>query len=114
MNSLRLSPLQHAVSMVFAVLIASVLFGGVAATAQQRGGPQYTATLVAPTTETRPIIDSTVWSCSGTTCSGPRGTSRPAIVCARLVREVGAVSAFVARGEAMTAEQLARCNAAAT
>ena len=33
MNTLRLSPAQHIVSLTFAVLIASAFFGGVAAAA---------------------------------------------------------------------------------
>lgn len=113
MNALRLSPLQHVASFGAAVLIAATLLVGAEAQAQSRSGAFYSATLAAPADAPRTIAGGVVWNCAGTDCSAPRGTSRPAIMCARLVREVGPVSSFTANGEALDATALERCNAAA-
>lgn len=113
MNALRLSPAQRFSSFGAAVLIATSLLGGAAADAQPRSGGFYSATLAAPTDATRAIAGGVVWNCAGTDCTAPRGTSRPAVMCARLAREVGTVSAFTANGEALDAAALERCNAAA-
>ncbi len=113
MNSLRLSPAQHITAFAGAVLIATTLLSGAAAEAQPRSGAFYSATLVAPAEAPRAIAGGVVWNCSGSDCSAPRGTSRPVVMCARLVREVGTVSAFVADGIALDAVALERCNAAA-
>ena len=51
-----------------------------------------------------------VWNCEGTSCRGTKGTSRPVRICRELNRELGAVTAFTAKGEAIAAEELARCN----
>lgn len=113
MNALRLSPAERLGSFAAALLIATSLLSGAAADAQPRSGGFYTATLAAPTEATRAIAGGVVWNCAGTDCTAPRGTSRPGVMCARLVREVGAVSAFVANGEALDAAALERCNASA-
>lgn len=113
MNALRLSPLQHVASFAGAVLIAATLLVGAEAQAQPRSGAFYSATLAAPADAPRTIAGGVVWNCAGTDCSAPRGTSRPTIMCARLVREVGPVSSFTANGETLDAAALERCNAAA-
>ena len=60
------------------------------------------------------VIRDTLWSCgnSGCTAGGP-GSSRPAIVCELLVREVGALRSFSAAGRPFSPEQLQKCNARA-
>lgn len=73
-------------------------------------GPFYRAELAAPAAEARPIAGGVAWSCSDTRCAAGKGKSRPVIVCARLAKEVGPVASFVANGEALDEEQLARCN----
>lgn len=113
MNSLRLSTAQRFGSFGAAVLIATTLLSGAAADAQPRSGSFYSATLTAPAEAPRAIAGGVVWTCAGTDCSAPRGTSRPGVMCARLVREVGTVSSFTADGVALDAAALERCNAAA-
>ncbi|MBU0670474.1 MAG: hypothetical protein KJ703_01090 [Alphaproteobacteria bacterium] len=73
-------------------------------------GAFYTAQLAAPASESRAIAGGVAWSCQGTTCVANKGTSRPLRVCRELQREVGEVTAFTANGEALEAEDLARCN----
>ena len=112
MTYLRLSLAQRAFSFAAAVVIAVAMFGGPAVTAQARSGTYYTATLATAVETQRAVAGSLVWNCNGATCVAPRGTSRPAIVCARLVREIGTVTAFTANGEALDTESLNRCNSA--
>jgi hypothetical protein len=98
----------------FAALAWTALTIGTAiapAPAQAGEGAFYRAELAAPAAKTSAVAGGLVWKCADTACAAAKGTSRPAIVCARLVREVGPVSAFIAGGKALEAEELARCNA---
>ena len=114
MNILKLSPAYRLMSLVAAIFIAATLFVGAAATAQTRAsGAFYTATLTTPAATPRTVAGSLIWNCAGTACNAARGTSRPAIVCARLVRTMGPVTSFVAEGRALEADDLAKCNAVA-
>ena len=70
----------------------------------------YTAELAAPVASVKTVVSGTVFNCDGTGCAGRKATSRPAIVCARLVKEVGPVAKFTANGKELAAEDLARCN----
>jgi len=54
-----------------------------------------------------------VWNCAAAGCVSNRSAARPAIVCATLVREVGALRSFTVEGRAFGAEELAACNARA-
>ena len=78
--------------------------------AQAAEGPYYRAELSAPVTAAKPIVSGTVFNCAGSNCAAGKATSRPAIVCARLAKEVGEVAAFTANGKALAAEELAKCN----
>ncbi len=82
------------------------------APAQAAEGGYYRAELATPGTTTgHTLAGGLVWKCGDSACAAPKGTSRPAIVCARLVKEVGRVSTFTAGGKALEAQDLARCNA---
>ncbi len=74
-------------------------------------GAYYRAELTAPAAKTSAIAGGLVWKCAETNCAAGKGTSRPAVVCARLAKQVGQVNAFTAGGKALAAEELARCNA---
>lgn len=77
-------------------------------------GPFYSATLTRPMAGAQKVIQKGVlWKCEGAECTAPRDTSRPAIVCARLVQKVGPVARFATPQGDLAAEDLARCNAAA-
>ncbi len=74
---------------------------------------QYHAQPQARPPEARVIADDLLWRCGDGGCVASTNHSRPAIVCARLVREVGALSSFTAQGRAFTADQLQNCNSRA-
>lgn len=92
------------------LLIAAALFAAAPAFAQSGGS---SATLAAAAAApTRTIVDGATWSCEGATCTASGGASQPATrACRRVVARIGKVSAFTWRGTALTAEQLATCNA---
>ncbi|GGD86829.1 hypothetical protein GCM10011515_02900 [Tsuneonella deserti] len=78
--------------------------------AEAADGAYYRAELVTATTASRPVVGGMAWNCAGNACAAAKGTSRPAVVCARLAKEVGALATFTAGGKALEAEDLARCN----
>lgn len=100
---------------VSAALIYTTLTFGAALTpapAEARtSAVYYTAELAAPAPEARSIIDGMVWYCESTTCRATKSNSRPINVCKRLVKDMGEVTAFTVKGEAIADEKLAKCNA---
>lgn len=94
-----------------ALLIAAALFAAAPALAQ---APASSAVLTdaskAPANAT--IIDGASWRCNGGSCTASGGANQPATrACRRVVARFGAVSAFSYKGVALTAEQIAACNA---
>jgi hypothetical protein len=65
--------------------------------------------LAAPS-EARIVARDVVFRCGPSGCAAPRGSSRAEHVCAALVREVGALSAFSAAGRPFDAAALETCN----
>ena len=64
--------------------------------------------------QTHFVARDSIWRCAGTVCVSSNETStRPAIVCAALARQVGALRSFSANGRAFGAEELQACNARA-
>jgi hypothetical protein len=81
-------------------------------------GPAFAAGFQAETgvqpPQTRFVARDSIWRCTGTACVSTNQTStRPAIVCAALAREVGVLRSFTANGRAFGAEELQACNARA-
>ncbi|MCT2557448.1 hypothetical protein N0B51_00490 [Tsuneonella sp. YG55] len=74
------------------------------------GAAFYHAELAVPAAEARTIASGLLWNCADTACTANKGTSRPVIVCKRLAKEVGPISAFVANGKPIDGDDLARCN----
>ena len=64
----------------------------------------------APTRAT--IIDGANWRCEGQTCTASGGAAQPAPrACRRVVARFGPVTEFSWKGVALTAEEIAACNA---
>ncbi|HMO73720.1 MAG TPA: hypothetical protein PKD99_06980 [Sphingopyxis sp.] len=103
----KLSPLAAAWPLAGAACLALV-----PAAAQASGGAYYRAELAAPAPKGKFVSRGVVWSCAGNSCVAGRGTSRPLIMCAGLAKDAGAVTAFIADGKALEADELARCNGA--
>ena len=97
---------------VAAAFVGTALsFGATTAPAHAAGGSFYEVQLAAPVVGARTqVVSDVAWKCEGTTCRGSQGTSRAEIVCARVARKLGEVASFTAKGEALDAEGLAKCN----
>ncbi|HEY0104228.1 MAG TPA: hypothetical protein VGB60_12265 [Brevundimonas sp.] len=94
-----------------ALLLAAALFAAAPALAQAPiSSAVFTDATRTPTVRT--IIDGATWRCDGGTCTATGGANQPATrACRRLVARFGSVSAFNYKGVALTAQQLAACNA---
>ena len=97
---------------VAAAFVGTALsFGATTAPAHAAGGSFYEVQLAAPLAGAKTqVINDVAFKCEGATCRGSQGTSRAEVVCARLARKVGEVASFAAKGEALDAEGLAKCN----
>ncbi|HEV2568999.1 CC_3452 family protein [Sphingomonas sp.] len=93
-------------------LVGSLALLGSAAVAQPNTG-FYSVTLANEVTDAKQVVRGTLFSCNGATCAAAEGTSRPAIVCASVARELGPVTSFRAGNEMLDGEALAKCNAKA-
>ena len=95
-----------------ALVYTGLSFGIATGTApvQAAGGAYYNATLAAPASEARVVADGVAWACKDVTCVANKTTARPLRVCRGLNRKFGEVAAFTVNGEAMPAEELAKCN----
>ena len=75
--------------------------------------PHYRAEPLAAPAADRLVVRGTAWRCDAAACSAPAMNSRPALVCASLVRELGALKSFSVAGRPLPADALEKCNARA-
>jgi hypothetical protein len=61
-------------------------------------------------TQTRFVARENLWTCSGALCGSNRTSTRPAIVCSTLARQVGPLASFSVAGRPFSAEELENCN----
>ncbi len=92
-------------------LIGSFALLGSAAVAQPNSS-FYNVTLASEAAG-KQIVRGMIFNCNGATCAAGEGTSRPAIVCASVARELGPVTSFRAGDATLDGEALAKCNAKA-
>lgn len=90
----------------------AILALAIAATPAFAAAPYQAQPATTPSQE-KFVLRDTVWKCGAAGCVGSKSSSRPAVVCAVLAREVGSLRSFTADGRAMSAEQLEKCNARA-
>ena len=110
-NTFNRSPLGSIVFAAAALLGTAVSFGATTSPAYAASGAFYEAQLAAPLDGAKVQIQNGVaWKCDGADCRGSAGGSRAEVVCARLARKFGEVTAFAVKGESLDAEALAKCN----
>lgn len=80
------------------------------AVAQVPSKAYYRAELAQPAAQPRVVAGDLVWACDGTSCVADKGSSRPLRICREVNRKLGEVASFTAKGEALPAEDLAKCN----
>lgn len=91
-----------------AFFLAAALLAAAPAVAQ---APASSATLKAPASSERTIIDGATWRCEGDACLAIGGSNQPATrACRRVAARLGAVSAFTYKGVSLSDEQIAACN----
>ena len=102
----------------FAVLASAVLTtaltSGMAtstAPANAAGAAYYNATLAAPAGDKTAVAGGVAWTCEGTTCVANKASARPLRICRGLNRKSGEIADFKVLGQAIEAEELAKCNA---
>lgn len=95
-----------------ALLIAAALFAAAPALAQSPAATSAVLVDAARAPAGSTIIDGAAWRCEGATCTASGGANQPATrACRRIVARLGPVSSFSYKGVALTAEQIAACNA---
>ena len=86
-------------------------FGATTSPAHAASTSFYEVQFAAPVSAAKnTVVNDVAWKCDGATCRGNEGSSRAEVVCARLARKLGEVASFTAKGEALDAEGLAKCN----
>ena len=103
------------------LLIAALSLTGTLATFAAAAGPAhaaargaYAVTLAAPLAEERrEILDGTMWRCQGDRCGAPHDGGRALATCGKVARKFGPVARFASPKGEMSAEDIAKCNAAA-
>ena len=90
--------------------LVTLAFASVLLPAAASAANYYRAEPTAAPTQTRFVARENVWICNAGVCTSGRSSSRPAIVCATLVREVGTLRTFSVEGRAFAAEELESCN----
>jgi len=84
-----------------------------AVSAPALAGSYYSAQPEAAPASAKLVARDTIWKCGPDGCFAGKSNSRPAVVCAVLVKQVGAVRSFSANGTALAPDQLEKCNAKA-
>ncbi len=98
-------------SVLTAAATTAALFAGTTTAAFAAGGAAYRLVpATAVTAASTVVVNDTLWKCGEGGCLAANSTSRPAIVCAQAAKKVGKIESFSVRGEAFTAEELAKCN----
>lgn len=102
--------MKRTLSLLLSLATVSFLFTATGAQARTI----YQATLTEATDERVHVIRRAPWVCNGANCATDQARSGAANTCYSLVRELGTVSAFIVDDEAMSTEELAACNEAAS
>ncbi|WP_408588992.1 CC_3452 family protein [Novosphingobium sp.] len=111
MNVNQTGALRQILPAALALVLSATGFAMTAMPVHAEGTSYYTAALATPLAAPKTVIhDELLWHCAGAECTAPRGSSRPAVVCARLVRSLGPVTHFATPQGDLAAEDLARCN----
>jgi hypothetical protein len=96
---------------VLGLVAVAALMGATTAQAASDGAA---VTLKAAPAKTRLIQDGAAWVCKDTVCVAGNVKSQPPVrACKRVAGELGEVAAFTFKGQELSAEALAECNASA-
>jgi hypothetical protein len=98
---------------IVAAFAASALSLGVSVQPAYAQAPVVRAVTVAQIAPKSIVAGETLWNCGAEGCTTRALTSRPAVACAQVTKQVGAVSSFSVGGAALSSDELTKCNAKA-
>lgn len=95
-------------------LTLALSFAAAAGAASAQGSQNNLTLADASKAPEKVIVDGAMWKCASGVCMATGGKSQSAErACRRVVAKLGPVTAFTWRGETLSPEALAACNAAA-
>lgn len=95
-----------------ALILAAALFAATPVLAQTPAATSLTLADASSAPAGRTVIDGAAWRCDEATCIATGGANQPASrACRRVVARLGKVTAFSYKGVALSAAELAVCNA---
>ncbi len=94
-------------------MIRTAFLGLAFVSAPALAAPHFQAEPTAKPAAERLVLRDTIWRCGDSGCAAGKSSSRPAVVCAVLARQVGSLRSFSADGQPLSAEELEKCNARA-
>ena len=97
----------------FSILAKACALATAVSAAPALAAPHYRAAPAAPPPAERLIVRDLMWRCGNGECTTGPSNSRPAVVCAALVRKVGTLRSFIVQGKEMGPRELQKCNARA-
>lgn len=103
--------LRQLLTTLSAFLAATLMV--VAAAGPAIASPHYQAQPAVSPAKAKLVLRDVVWNCGDAGCAAEKSGSRPAIVCAHLAKEVGALRTFSVKGGPLAAGDLEKCNARA-
>lgn len=98
---------------MFRNLAAVALTLAAATPAFAQGAGALAVPVAQPTKPAALVAGETLWSYGSAGYTAQALTARPTIACQQVVKKIGAVSSFSVNGTALSAEELAKCNAKA-
>lgn len=98
---------------MFRSFAAAALALAAAAPAIAQGASAVAVPVAQPAKPAALVAGETLWSFNKAGYTASALTSRPAIACQQVVKKVGALSSFSVNGTALSADELAKCNAKA-
>lgn len=100
--------MQRTLSLLLSLATVAFLFTATGAQART----VYQATLAEAPSDRVHVIRRAPWICDGNSCATDQARSGAANTCYSVARELGTLISFTADNEALTEEELARCNEA--
>ena len=98
------------VRLIIAAVAAIGLAAGPGQAAARSSG--YAASLATPVTQPKQaIVGGVLWKCVDDRCTTADSSSRPLMVCQRVVKAFGPVASFSGPAGELSADDLGRCNA---
>jgi hypothetical protein len=112
-NTLSLPRTSKFAILALALVYTGAIFGVATSSSplEAAGTSYYSATLSAPASEARFVAGGVAWTCEGITCVAGKTSARPLRICRGLNRKSGEIADFKVLGQAIEAEELAKCNA---